>query len=62
MKDDIQKQGATARAMGKSFLDNPFLQRYKLPASTGETAEEWQVKHDAWHLGWTVENAIRGAA
>lgn len=62
MNEDIQKQGATARAMGKSFIDNPYLQHEKLPAATGETIEQWQVKHDAWHLGWTVENAMRGAA
>lgn len=62
MNEDIQKQGATARAMDKTFFENPYLKRENLPAATGETVQQWQAKHDAWHLGWHVENAMRGDA
>lgn len=55
----IQKAGATARAMGRSEFDNPYLKADKMPAATGEAMDEWQAKHDAWHFGWTAENAMR---
>lgn len=60
MSDEIQKQGANARAHGLSRYDNPFLKSTALPATTGETMEVWVAKHDAWNLGWTMEDAMRG--
>lgn len=58
--ESLQKDGAEARAHGRSFLDNPFLKSSSMPAATGEPIDEWARKHDAWHLGWTMENAMRG--
>ncbi|TAX57099.1 hypothetical protein ELI01_18635 [Rhizobium leguminosarum] len=61
MSEEIQKRGANARALGKSVFDNPFLKSEEMPRATGETIEEWQAKHDAWELGWRMENAMRSA-
>jgi hypothetical protein len=63
MTDDenkqIQKDGANARAFGRSMFDNPYLKAEHLPAKTGETVEQWQVKHDLWELGWRAEDLMR---
>lgn len=56
----IQKRGANARAAGLDKLANPYLKADAMPAATGEDLTEWVVKHDAWHLGWTMEDAMRG--
>lgn len=59
---ELQKQGANARALGCSVFHNPFLRAYKLPAQTGDTAEEWSAKHDAWEHGWRMEDAMKESA
>ena len=56
--EHLQKLGADARASGASFLSNPFLRSKTLPANSGDSLEVWTRKHDAWHLGWTVEDAM----
>jgi hypothetical protein len=58
--ENIQKDGANARALGRSRFDNPFFKSALMPASTGETIEEWSAKEAAWRLGWTIEDAMRG--
>ncbi len=60
MNEDIKKDGATARALGKRLLQNPYLKSNQMPSETGESAQEWQAKHDQWELGWRIEDAIRG--
>lgn len=57
--EQIQKDGANARALGRSFLDNPHLRRENMPVATGETIEAWARKERLWNLGWEMENAIR---
>lgn len=59
MREEIQKQGANARALGISQFDNPYAKSAAMPAATGESSEEWQAKFAAWELGWTIENAMR---
>lgn len=54
----IQKRGAEARAHGFTALDNPFLRATALPAATGESVETWLRKHDAWELGFRIEDVI----
>ncbi len=54
-----EKAGAEARARGASFLDNPYLRAEAMPAATGATLADWRALHDAWHRGWTLEDAIR---
>jgi hypothetical protein len=55
----LQRSGAEARALGRTFLDNPLLRSEAMPTATGDRTAEWLRKHDAWHLGWTAENAMR---
>lgn len=59
MHEDIQKAGANARAHGFGEANNPYYQTENLPATTGETAAEWEAKATAWELGWRMEDAIR---
>jgi hypothetical protein len=59
---DLQKQGANARALGRSVFDNPYLKAENLPVKTGETVEEWSAKNAAWELGWRMEDAMRPSA
>jgi hypothetical protein len=56
----LEKDGARARALGRSQFDNPFLKSENMPAATGHSLEEWNAKRDAWQMGWTIEDAMRG--
>lgn len=56
----LQMTGATARVLGRPASSNPYLSSEMMPRATGETIPEWQAKHDAWLLGWTMEDAIHG--
>lgn len=57
----VQKQGANARAMGRSQFANPFYKSEAMPRLTREPIEVWNAKQEAWHLGWSIENAMRSA-
>lgn len=57
--EDIQKQGANARAMDLKLIDNPFYLSKNMPAATGETMVEWESKAAAWEIGWRVEDLMR---
>jgi hypothetical protein len=56
---DIEKQGANARALNSSFVDNPYYKPVMMPAATGETIESWHDKAVAWNLGWSIEDSMR---
>lgn len=55
----LQKQGAEARALGRSRSDNPFYQPALMPSTTGDSVPDWCAKVDAWELGWKIEDAMR---
>lgn len=57
---ELQQQGANARALGRSPIDNPFYRVEAMPISTGESTELWNAKAEAWGLGFTLEDAMRG--
>lgn len=57
--EDIQNEGAAARASGKSQFDNPYFASDKVPKNTGETLREWNHKCRMWEFGWWMEDAIR---
>ena len=59
MEIEIQRLGATARAMGKSEIDNPYFAPDAVPAATGEAVESWAGKVEQWQLGWAIEDSIR---
>lgn len=56
---DLQRLGANARAQGRCEMDNPYLKDASLPRQSGDSFELWKEKHDAWHLGYIAENAMR---
>ena len=62
LDEAIQKAGANARAAGGSVFDNPYGRTAAMPAATGESLAEWQLKYEAWRLGWEMENAMRQSA
>ena len=57
--EEIQKQGANARAMNMSQVDNPFYRLENLPAKTGEELLDWEAKVLAWDIGWQMEDMMR---
>jgi hypothetical protein len=54
----LQKDGANARARGASMFDNPFYRSELMPAQTGRSLEEWTAQVEAWHLGWSMQDAM----
>jgi len=59
---DILRQGATARAVGRTEIENPFYQPEKMPSTTGEPVDAWASKAEAWNTGWRIEDAMKGNA
>ena len=58
----LQREGATARAAGRSPFDNPFYAAEKMPAATGETVASWNERAEAWSFGFEMEHAMRRGA
>jgi hypothetical protein len=56
LHDALQRDGARARALGRTAFDNPYLKPENMPAQTGETEDLWNAKRDAWQMGWTIED------
>jgi hypothetical protein len=59
LHEALQQQGAIAKALGRSQIDNPFLKTENMPAATGELIEIWNAKRDAWQMGYTIESMMR---
>ena len=53
------KDGASARALGRDLLSNPYYAAKGMPSVTGEKLEEWHAKAVAWEVGWRAEDSIR---
>lgn len=58
----LQRRGAQASEMGWSHTENPLLEPQHLPAASGLSLAEWEARHDAWHLGWTINEAEKARA
>jgi hypothetical protein len=54
-----EKDGASARALGRNLLSNPYYVADEMPSVTGEKLEEWHTKAVAWEVGWRAEDSIR---
>jgi hypothetical protein len=54
-KAKLERQGAKAAARGESLRSNPLLTEPNMPASTGESLQEWASRHDAWQDGYEVQ-------
>ena len=48
---ELQRQGAKAAARGDGTSGNPMDHTANLPTSTGECADLWQERKDAWQSG-----------
>ena len=55
---EAQKAGATARAIGMSFLCNPYYDTEKMPVTTGQSVAEWERFALAWELGWRMDDLM----
>jgi hypothetical protein len=60
--EEIQKQGANARAMGLTQFDCPYFKPDQVPVATGESVESSNAKVEAWNLGWQIEDAMRSSS
>jgi hypothetical protein len=49
---ELERQGAKAAARGDEAASNPLLRPLNLPASTGESQQEWKLRYDAWRAGY----------
>ena len=56
---ELQRQGAKASARGESNGANPLSRARNLPAATGESAQRWSQRSDAWDLGHQVHAESR---
>ncbi len=56
---DWQERGMNARILGMPASEHPLLKPDRRPEATGEAAELWQMKSDAWMFGWSIEDNMR---
>ncbi|MEB2843320.1 hypothetical protein GAO09_14660 [Rhizobiales bacterium RZME27] len=56
---DWQERGINARILGLPSSQHPLLKADRWPDATGEPAEFWQMKFDAWMFGWSIEDSMR---
>ena len=61
-REQAEKDGGSARALGRDLLSNPYYAASGMPSVTGEKLEEWHTKAVAWEVGWRAEDMIRAAA
>ena len=58
-REQAEKDGASARALGRDLRSNPYYVATGMPSVTGEKLEEWHAKAVAWEVGWRAEDLIR---
>jgi hypothetical protein len=61
-QEQAEKDGASARALGRDLLSNPYYLASGMPSVTGEKLEEWHAKAVAWEVGWRAEDLSRAGA
>lgn len=54
---ELQRQGAKAAARGEPSDSNPLTQPLNRPAATGESADKWLQRSDAWEQGHEAQAA-----
>lgn len=58
-QEQAEKDGASARALGRDLRTNPYYVASGMPSVTGEKFEEWHAKAMAWAVGWRGADSIR---
>jgi hypothetical protein len=61
-QEQAEKDGASARSLGRDLLSNPYYAAKGMPSITGEKLEEWHAKAVAWEVGWRAEDSSRAGA
>jgi hypothetical protein len=56
---ELQRQGAKAAARGEPTDTNPLSQPQNKPTATGESADKWSQRNDAWEEGYEAQSATR---
>lgn len=58
---ELQRQGAKAAARGENAASNPLHEPQNLPEATGESADTWHLRQEAWRQGHDVQSGTAGA-
>jgi len=56
---ELQRQGAKAAARGEPNDSNPFSQARNKPPATGDSADRWSQRNDAWEEGHEAQSTAR---
>jgi len=57
-RSELQRLGAKAAARGDPTDTNPLGQARNRPLSTGESADTWSQRSDAWDQGHEAQSAV----
>ena len=58
----LQEEGASARVLGKSASDNPYLAGKGGKDLSTDDSEELDACYKAWNFGWSLEDACHAGA
>ncbi|MEF7615896.1 CrpP-related protein [Aquincola sp. MAHUQ-54] len=58
-RSELERQGAKAAARGEPHDANPLSQPRNKPPATGESAERWSQRSEAWEHGHVVQSGAR---
>lgn len=61
-RSELQRQGAKAAARGEDKDANPLSQPRNRPPATGESADHWLQRSDAWKQGHETQSGLRQRA
>jgi hypothetical protein len=61
-RSELQRQGAKAAARGEANDANPLSQPRNQPPATGESADRWLQRSDAWERGHETQSRNRQRA
>ena len=56
---ELQRQGAKAAARGETSDTNPLSQPRNRPSATGESADTWLQRSDAWKQGHAAQSSAQ---
>ena len=56
---ELQRQGAKSAARGEPTDANPLSQPRNQPPATGESADKWAQRNDAWESGHEAQSATQ---
>ena len=54
-RHELQRQGAKAAARGDKAAANPMDEPVNVPNRTGESAQTWSQRRDAWQSGYEAQ-------